>query len=319
MVKNTQIKDLKEGQILSGIYLSKMHTTAMTKNGKTYLSLVLKDRSGEISAKVWDIPSNFDPVTIQDGWYLCIHGKVETYNGNLQLVIDALKLPTKEDLEKVDIKDIVPCSPYEQEEVLEFIYNTLEEFSDKEISKFVGNIILENEQMLCVAPAAKAIHHAVVGGLLWHMKGMLDIGKAIAGFYPINSDILFAGIILHDIAKLQEFTLSPIGLVSEYSVRGCLLGHISMGMAYLEKMSLKYPISEEKLLLLQHMILSHHGEPEKGSPVRPAFLEAFLLNMIDGMDAHARVYMDTEENLEEGQLSSPVFGLNNVRVYKPLH
>lgn len=315
-MKNPRINEMENRQAVSGMYIVKSHTTAQTRRGSTYLAMVLKDRYGEIPAKLWDIPNGLDPDTIMDGWYICISGNVDEYNGNLQIIIDSLRLPTKDDIENIDVSDIVPCSPYQADEILEDIYCTMDNFQDQELKSFVWSIVAENERMLCVVPAAKSIHHAVVGGLLWHMKGMLDIGRAVAGFYPVNKDLLLSGIILHDIAKIEEFDLSPVGLATGYTVKGALLGHITLGISYLEKKSREIKISGEKVMLLQHMLLSHHGIPEWGSPVKPAFLEAFLLNAIDGMDAHSRTYMDTEGPMEPGSISNPVFGLDNARVYK---
>jgi 3'-5' exoribonuclease len=147
---------------------------------------------------------------------------------------------------------------------------------------------------------------------------MLRIAKSIAAIYSgINSDLLFTGVILHDIAKIKEFETNNLGLVTDYTVEGKLLGHISMGSEYVAAVCDRCSVDPEIKLLLKHMILSHHGKPEHGSAVTPSFLEAELLYICDYTDSRVYMYKEATSNINPGEFSPKIFGLDNKQIYKP--
>ncbi len=166
-------------------------------------------------------------------------------------------------------------------------------------------------------PAAKRHHHALKGGLLYHTLSMLKIGMVLAPLYPfINADLLYAGIILHDLGKVDEMISDPNGIVSDYTTEGKLLGHIVTGIADLKLKGEELGTDPEILLLLEHMLLSHHYEAEYGSPKRPMFAEAELLHHIDVIDARMNTMERIQNTLEPGTFSDNQWSLDGIQVYR---
>jgi len=166
-------------------------------------------------------------------------------------------------------------------------------------------------------PAAKSVHHGFLSGLLMHTTTMLKIADFLAGLYGdiIDRSLLLAGTFLHDFGKQQEFTLSQLGLVTDYSVKGQLLGHLVMGAQEVAKLAAVIGTPEDKAVLLQHMILSHHGEPEFGAAVKPICAESELLSQIDMIDSRMEIYRETLQDMQVGEVSNRIFALDK-RVYK---
>ncbi|MCI2057440.1 MAG: HD domain-containing protein, partial [Oscillibacter sp.] len=165
-------------------------------------------------------------------------------------------------------------------------------------------------------PAAKSVHHGFLGGLLMHTANMLKGAEAMAGLYGevIDRSLLLCGTLLHDFSKIQEFTLSPLGVVTEYSVKGNLLGHLVMGAEEVRDVCGALQVPEEKSVLLQHMILSHHGEPEFGAAVRPMCAESELLSELDEIDSRMEIYRETLNTVPTGEFSRRIFALDR-RIY----
>jgi 3'-5' exoribonuclease len=175
----------------------------------------------------------------------------------------------------------------------------------------------EKEEQLMFYPAAKENHHAVVGGLLYHIISMLRAGEKLAEIYSwINKDLLYAGIILHDLAKIDEMEAGEIGLITEYTVEGQLLGHIIQGIKDIDRVAREEGADGEVSLLLQHMVLSHHYEPEFGSPKRPMIPEAELLHYLDMIDARMYDMRRVLDHVPPGGLSDRIWLLHNRRLYQ---
>ena len=166
-------------------------------------------------------------------------------------------------------------------------------------------------EALAAIPAAKSVHHAFLGGLLMHTANMMKIADFLAGMYPetIDRSLLLCGTLLHDMAKEREFVFSQLGLATDYSVKGQLLGHLVMGAQEAAETAQRLGVPEEKSVLLQHLILSHHGEPEFGAAVRPLCAEAELLSLIDSVDSRMEIYRETYETMEPGTFSPRIFAL----------
>lgn len=311
------IVDLKINNKYQGIYIVKSHAIKTAKTGSNYLDFVFKDKTGEISGKCWNIPSHVDVNAIKDSDFICMAFMVEEFNGNKQLRVDNLRpvLPT----EDFDRSELIPVAPEPAEKMFNDLYSTASAFQNKSLRELVTFILNERKNEIMFMPAAKSMHHAVLAGLLQHTTGMLKLGKTMGELYKdsINVELLLAGIILHDICKLDEFQTGPIGLVTDYTSKGKLLGHLAMGYEYVTRTAEKLGTDSEVLMCIQHMILSHHGEPEYGSSVRPMFLEADLLHQIDLIDARVFMFNEVTQNVEAGSFSDKVFGLNNIQVYVP--
>lgn len=308
------IVDFVKGEKYGGVYICKSHSIKNAKTGAKYIDMQIVDKTGEINGKCWTIPQGFNPEKIVDGDFIALSLQIEEFQGKLQARIDNIKII--EPTDTFDKSEIIPMSPENPEKMFSEIMTSINDMQNEELQKLCANVIMENKEKLLVYPGAKTMHHAIVSGLLQHMTGMLRLGKTILSVYPsVNSDLLLAGIILHDICKPSEFELGPVGLCVDYTKKGKLIGHITMGVAYIQAKCAELKISEEIETLISHMILSHHGTPEFGSSVRPATLEAILLNMIDNIDAKVYMCEDALRSTEVGEFTEKIYGIDNVQIY----
>ena len=200
---------------------------------------------------------------------------------------------------------LVPSAPIDPKQTYTQMVNLIETIQDPEYKQLCVEMLARNRELLSCIPAAKSVHHAFRYGLLMHTYFMMCHADYMSRFYPfVNRDLLMAGTFCHDLAKAKEYMLSPVGLVTDYSVPGYLLGHLYMGAVEIAKVSQEIGISEEKSLLLQHMLLSHHGKPEYGAAVVPKTAEAMLLSMIDDLDAKMELIRESMEGQAPGMTES---------------
>jgi 3'-5' exoribonuclease len=193
----------------------------------------------------------------------------------------------------------------------------IESFSNETIRVITETIFERYHEKLLTYPAAKSNHHSIRGGLLYHIKRMLKVGKSLAMIYDaVDQDLLYSGIILHDIEKINEMDADHLGVVSDYTSEGKLLGHLIMGIKTIDKIAEEKALDQEVSMMMQHMILSHHYEPEFGSPKKPMFLEAELLHHIDIIDARVYDFEEETEKLEVGGFSDPIWTLDRRRLYR---
>ncbi len=282
---------------------------------KKYLDFIFGDQTGEISAKLWEVPVEMEDM-FTPGDLIKVRGTVTSYMNNNQFKVDRIRLATAED--DVSAEEFVETAPMENTAMLSGILGYLDQIKDADFRKIVKTALDEKQEEIMYYPAAKRNHHAVRSGLLYHVLTMLKLGESISKIYPqVNTDLLYSGIILHDLEKINEMDASDLGIVREYTVEGNLLGHISMGVKNLEIICNKLDTPKEKKMLLQHMILSHHFEPEYGSPVKPLFLEAELLHHIDMIDARIYDFTNVTKEQEKGTFSESIFSLDRRRIYKP--
>ena len=229
--------------------------------------------------------------------------------------INKIQLADEEDQKR--ISEFVPSAPLTPQEMLDEIYSYAAKISNTEMRALVMKLLDEKEEKLIYYPAAKSLHHSIRSGLLYHIVRMLRSAEALSGVYEgLNTDLLYSGIIIHDLAKIGELTSNNLG-IAEYSKEGQLLGHIVLGVIELEKAGNELGVSDEIMLLLKHMIVSHHYEAEYGSPKKPMFLEAELLHHLDLIDARIYDYQNATKNIEAGQFSDPVWSLDRRSIYKP--
>ena len=278
------IKDLKPDSRVEGVYLLKLIGLRDKKNGGQYLLLKLSDMSGEIMGMMWDkINGVIDKV--KPGDFVKVRFRVQVYNNNLQAVVSKIEKVEENDVENAEI--FFPSSEIPAETLYEKIIQFAEEkIEDKYIKELVMRVYKDPEikPMLLKAPAAKSLHHAYRGGYLEHVYGLLRLGEKVCEIYPfINRDLVYAGLLFHDIGKLWELSYERD---FNYTTEGRLLGHIAIEYEFVTDKIKEIPdFPEDYKLHLQHIILSHHGELEFGSPKRPKTPEALLVATIDNLDA----------------------------------
>lgn len=311
-IKN--ISEFKVGDKIDAFFLIRTSDCKTTINGKKYLDFTLADKTGDINGKLWDYEVGDENLYTVNN-LIKVRGTVTEWQGSLQFKIDKIRLSKEED--GLNIEDYVPVAPYSSDDMIEILKKYTMKIENKDIKDIVSLVIKNNIDKLMYYPAAKKNHHSIRGGLLYHTSTMLKAGEKLSEIYDfLDTDLLYAGIILHDIAKIEEMDSSELGIVSEYTVEGQLLGHIIIGVNMVESAAKSVGADKEVSILLQHMILSHHYEPEYGSPVKPMIPEAEILHYLDIMDA--RMYDMKKALLEtkEGEFSERIWSLDNKKVYK---
>lgn len=314
----TQIKDLRNQDDFTGFYLLKelevKQTNATTP--KDYFDIVLADGTGQLGAKFWDVSSQ-DKETFFPMGLVKVQGIVHLYREKLQIKISRMRPAGEAD--GITLTDFIRSAPVASNELIDTIYKAKDSIQDSEIKAIVTYCVTKVEEKLTHYPAAKTHHHAYFAGLAYHMARMLEIGEFLCKQRPfLNADLLKAGIILHDIAKPEEM-IAQLGIVSDYSLSGKLMGHISLASTWITEAAIRCNINldSEKVLGLQHMVLSHHNLGEWGSPVQPQTAEAVALHHIDAMDAKLQMVEDALETTPASEPWTPVVrGLENKPIYR---
>ncbi len=300
------------------VFMVKEIEIKLAKNGKQYMHLLLGDKTGEITGRKWEV-SEVEAAAAKNceqGRLLFVTGAIKEWQGGKQLNVTKLQ-PVPEDM-PVDTHDFIKASPEKSEDMYEYIMTTIASFEDEELRKLCEKIWEERKEKLLYYPAASKNHHAEMGGLLYHMKTMSMAGERLCQVYThLNRDLLLTGVFLHDIEKLTEINSNQYGIADGYSFEGQLLGHIIQGIMLLDKEMAELGFSKEKKVMVEHMILSHHYEPEFGSPKKPLFPEAEILHYLDIIDARMYDMSHALKDTEEGGFSDRVFTLDNRRLYKP--
>jgi 3'-5' exoribonuclease len=306
-----KVIDYKEGEKVQTDLLVSYCERGVANNGKPYLNLVLQDNTKGIDAKLWDVKPALEK-ELEVGKVFNFDLEINVYKGHLQAkVLGVLPVIQSE----VDMSEFVFRSESSKEELQNGIKEAVNMIENEKIAKIVSAVLNHYANDVYEYPAAAKIHHNFVGGLATHTNGMIKLGIAISSLYPsINRDYLLGGIILHDLGKIEELTSS---VVTEYSAKGKLLGHISILDAVLYEIGKELNLEDsEELLLLRHMVLSHHGQFEFGSPIRPETLEAEILNLIDNIDARVNTIEKALSEVEEGKFTQKLFSLDNRSFYK---
>lgn len=316
MVEHLNIRDFKIGQKVSGIYLIKHIAIKVTNsNNKKYLDITLSDKTGDINAKLWDLKDDYNNDFVENT-LVSVKGCVLSWQNIMQFKIESISNDFEKDY--VNIDDYVQCAPLDSNNMFNELYEIISAFQNIDIKNILLEILNIKKEKLLYYPAAKSNHHSIKGGLLYHILSMIKLGDSISQLYPIvNKELLFAGIVLHDIEKTEEMSANELGIVSTYTVEGQMLSHLIQGVTLVDRVANKVCASNEVRMLLQHMILSHHYEPEYGSPIKPMIIEAELLHYIDIIDA--RMYDMTKilNNTCKGSFSERIFSLDNRKIYKP--
>ena len=314
----TKIQQMVTDEQFVGFYLLKELEVKQTNNtpAKDYFDIVLSDASGQMSAKYWDVTASDKEIFFPLG-LVKVQGLVQTYRDKLQVRITKMRKVTDED--QVSIVDFIRSAPISSIDLMHTIRQTMESITDQEIKQIVAFCIAKVEEKLMDYPAAKTHHHAYFAGLAYHIVRMLEIGDFIGRQRPfLNMDLIKAGIILHDIAKPEEM-IAQLGIVTDYSNQGKLIGHLAMASSWITEAAIRCGISldSERVLSLQHMVLSHHNLGEWGSPVQPQTAEAVALHFIDLMDAKLQMVEDAlSTTSEKEEWTLMIRGLENKAIYR---
>ncbi len=296
--KEVFITDIKPGRQIDDIFLLAAMNKAETKAGKTYLALKVMDRSGELSGRVWDRADHWF-AQVKVGQVVRVSGRSQSYRDVLQLKVNSLEPVTGDG---IDMALFVPSTAFDVDEMTRELRKFARSVSDEYLNKLLLKFLLNKKFMaaFCQAPAAKSMHHAYVGGLLEHTLHVTRLADKVAELYPaVDRSLLLTGAILHDIGKITEFSFA--GYPVDYSDQGRLLGHMTLGVEMVaEKIKKITGFPPESAMLLKHLILSHHGRYEFGSPALPMLNEAFILNFIDDMDAKINYMERLSTQVEAG-------------------
>jgi len=299
-VKKIFVSQIQERDWVESPFLVREKTVGMAKNGKPYLSLKLMDRSGEIEGRVWDRVDEFTPLFERNDFILAA-GKASVYLGKMQLVVQEL---SRIEEGQVELADFLPVSARPVGEMVAELRTLVAGFSDSFLRQLMDAFLADEKWLAAYsrAPAAKAMHHVYLGGLLEHSLAVAALADDICRRYPgLHRDLLMTGALLHDVGKVSELRFERS---FEYSDAGKLLGHIVIGVEMVEEKLRTIPgFPMELAILLKHLLLSHHGQYEYGSPKRPKTLEAVVLNFIDDLDSKingVRTHLEKENAGDSG-------------------
>lgn len=300
------------GEQFDAFLLIKHATKGIASNGKPFLTLILQDRTGDIEAKLWDATEQ-DEQTYKPETIVKVTGDILNYRGRLQLKIRQIHPAQPGD--GVRIADFIETAPLSQEEMMGKITQYIFDMKNPNIQRLTRHLLKKYQKRFLVYPAATKNHHEFVSGLAYHVVSMLDLAKAIAGLYPsLDRDLLYAGVILHDLGKVQELS-GPIS--TTYTAEGNLLGHISIMVSEIAKAAEELGIHGEEVMVLEHMVISHHGKAEWGSAKPPMIKEAEILHYIDNIDAKMNMLDRALRNVKPGEFSDRIYALDNRSFYKP--
>jgi len=305
------INDLKDGDVMNGFYLVKSVSKSLSNTGISYLNIVLQDKTGTIDSKKWDSDEE-DLVTFTAGNIVKIEGSVLDYKGHLQgKIFSAVRV----DQSKANLESLLIESPIPVADLIKEYKFYLDSVGNADCKKILNAVFAKYYQKFIDYPAAVSNHHDFYHGLLFHTVSMCALAAQISKLYlDIDYDILITGCLLHDIGKVVEFN-GPVA--TRYTDEGNLLGHISIGMSIVKEICSEQNITGEVPLLIEHMILSHHGKQEFGSPVLPETREALLLSMIDEMDSKMATLDKAYKNVGEGEYTDRIFAFDNRAFFKP--
>ncbi|MCQ2565773.1 MAG: HD domain-containing protein [Clostridia bacterium] len=318
MSKQNFASQIAVGDEVLDFFIAKNPGVRVGSNQKMYFDITLADKSGEINGKKWDV-SEAESATlsaIAEGDVVKIKASVTEWNGVKQLRIGKIRKQAVSD--EVDMSDLVKAAPEAASDMYTYILEKANAIADEGLRAMAVAFLTENKERLLYYPAASRNHHAEFAGLLYHIKRMLAMGiRACEVYTNLDRDWVVCGVILHDMEKLNEIESNELGISPGYSFEGKMLGHIAQGIKAVDKLAEKVGLDREKAIMLEHMILSHHYEPDFGSPKKPLFPEAELLHYLDMLDAKMFDFQDALESVLPGNFSDHVRTLDGRQLYKP--
>ena len=299
--------------LVDGFCLIKSIDIKTSSKGDTYLDMTLGDNDGEINAKLWryskEVHGEYEANQI-----IKVRGTISQYNGSDQLRVEKIRIALESDGVKID--DFVQSADYTGEQMYNELICIVDSFKDEDLKRLVKKIYEANRLSMLYWPAAFKLHHALRGGLLMHILSIVRLAQSVCNIYPfVDSDLLISGAMLHDISKLEEFEVGESGIASGYSVEGNLIGHLAMGAMMIRRYAQELGINEKTAMLVEHMILSHHGEPEFGAAVRPMFIEAEILSELDLIDSRIFEMREAVSSTKADDFTGRLWALDNRKLY----
>lgn len=285
------VDQLVDGDNVDDVFLVVDKQLRANRNGNNYIQVDLGDRSGSITGRMWNVG---EPLyrTFESGDFLQVRGKVQLFQGSRQLIVSGFD---KFESSRVELTDFLPHTKHDISKLLERLKSMVRKVGDPHLRSLAETYFIDDDFMrgFCRCPAGIKVHHAYVGGLLEHVVTMMDVAEKILPLYPdVSRDLVIMGILLHDSGKIRELSFTR---AFAYSDEGQLLGHLTIGIEMLVEKALRVPdltgepFPAELLLRLKHLILSHHGEAQYGSPKVPMTPEAVCLHVIDLMDSRLHI------------------------------
>ena len=296
-----------------GFCLIKSVEKKTSSKGGPYLDITLSDATGEINAKLWDYNEMLHG-TYEAGDLVKVRGVISKYNGADQMKIEKIRKATESD--GIDPGDFVEQASYDGEKMFGELIKLAEEFDNEAIRALTLKLYNDNKEKLLYWPAAFKLHHAIRSGLLMHTLSIVRMCESVAAIYPsVNRDLLICGAMLHDIGKLREFDVNTLGTANGYTTEGNLIGHLVKGAMMVEKAAEELGTDDKTAMMIEHMIISHHGEPEFGAAVRPSFIEAEILSSLDKLDAAIYEMEDAVKSTAPEDFSARLWALDNRKLY----
>lgn len=309
-MEQPMLSSVKKNTPFEGFLRVKAAQQRQAVSGSKYLDMTLSDISCEVNAKVWDGTA----LPPEPGTVIKVRGLMQEYNNRAQFRVDKMR-PMSDD-DTVDMSRLIACAPYPPQDMLDAILDAALSIKNEAIKNIVLERLDEVNDRLLYYPAAQRIHHAERSGLLHHTLTILKCAEALLPIYPfLDADLLRAGVILHDLCKTEELNSDNMGLVSEYTRPGQLLGHLVQGAIAIDRVARRTGAPDEIRDMLEHMLLSHHEIPEYGSPKPPMFPEAEMLALLDRMDARMYEMSHTISCVSPGEFTDKVWSLDR-RLYR---
>ncbi|MBR3178015.1 MAG: HD domain-containing protein [Clostridia bacterium] len=298
-----------------GFCLVKSVSARTDVKGSEYLDFILADSEGECAGKLWNYSrvyhGTFEPDDI-----IKVRGTVQIWKDNEQLKIERIRHANEQD--DVDMNLLIPCAPFDPQIMYDELFMIAQDFRNEDLRRLVQYLLRENKDKLLLYPAGVKLHHATRGGLLHHTLSVVKLAQKVLDLYPwLNGDLLLSGAILHDIGKLEELDTGSLGLAGAYTSAGQLLGHISIGMSMVAQAAEVTLCPKETAVLVEHMLLAHHGNPEYGSPKLPMIPEAEVLSVCDLLDSRLYEMQAALNSVAPGGFSERLWALDNRQIYKP--
>ena len=305
-------KEIDGNGTVEGFVLVKSCDKKTAKNGSVFLDMWLADKTGEINAKMWDWrEGSFLP---EANTIIKVRGVQSEYNGTPQLRVDRARVLWDND--NIDVSDIIPSADYDGKYMMNAIRNKVDAFTNTQLRTLVNAVLDEYGAKMLDCPAAFKLHHAIRGGLLMHTLSIVKMCECVASIYPtVDRELLISGAILHDVCKTDEFNISATGLVEGYTAEGTLVGHLVMGAIAVDRIARENNVDRETAVLLEHMLISHHGEPEFGAATRPLFLEAEILSELDSLDANIYEIENCLADVAPREFSNRQWALHDRKFY----
>ncbi len=304
------IKDFKDGQAIKQAFLVNNLSKGITASGQPYLTITLQDKTGQIEGKFWDVKPEIESM-IEIGSFLLLDGDVSAYRQILQIRINSVQKlnPDSIRLEEFTMSAPVPLKQLEGELAV-----TMKKIKDADYALITKTLIEQHYDAFMTYPAAVRNHHEYTSGLIFHTLSMIKVAESLMPLYPkLNPSLIYAGILLHDLGKTIEFTGA---VIPKYSTEGKLIGHLQYMASKIYALGEALKLDREKVMLLQHIVLAHHGKPEFGSAVPPLTKEALFVHMVDDFDAKMTMIDKALDQTENGQFTNRIFPLDDRSFYK---